>query len=113
NQAFVNKYLGGMSPLGERVRVMKFPAWAAPAETRTPWFEIVGVFADFRNRGVEVPPAPDLNIPYTVGAIQSLGFTLRTAVDPLRLGKSAQQILWSLDKELFVNFNNTTVKEDL
>ena len=113
NQAFVNKFFGGMSPLGERVRVMKVPAWIGAADTRTPCFEVVGVVGDFRNRGPEAAAAPELYIPYTVGGIQAVTFTLRSEVDPRLLAKSVQQIIWSMDKELFVNRDPGIMKHNI
>ena len=54
NEAFVNKYLQGMSPIGTRIRGA---AW-----TGTGWAQIVGVVGDERD-DLTAPPYPEFYVP--------------------------------------------------
>lgn len=54
NQAFVSKYLGGVDPLGQRLRIGD--------GKNGPWATIVGVVSDYRNAGPMRPAQPEIVI---------------------------------------------------
>ncbi len=45
-------------------------------------FEIIGVIADAKNRGIQDPPGPEMFIPYTVTGAFERGILVRTRGDP-------------------------------
>src|SRR5271169_2776764 len=64
NQTFVRKYLPNESPIGRQIRITKLSEFGD--KVADPTFEIVGLVADVKNRGVQDPPGPEIWIPYTV-----------------------------------------------
>jgi putative ABC transport system permease protein len=56
NQTFVNRYLQGADPLGQRLAI------GSPDRQR-PWTTIVGVVADYRNSGATQPVRPEIFVP--------------------------------------------------
>jgi len=65
NQAFVKKYFGKENPLGQMVRIKNLET---DREYPIPnaMFEIVGVTADAKNRGIQEDPQPEMFIPYSI-----------------------------------------------
>ncbi|MGB6986296.1 MAG: ABC transporter permease [Candidatus Aquilonibacter sp.] len=59
NEAFVNKYLQGTSPIGARIRGA---AWTGTAVRKAGWAQIVGVVGDERDN-LAAPPYPEFYIP--------------------------------------------------
>jgi putative ABC transport system permease protein len=49
NEAAARRFFPDSDPLGRRLRI----------DTDDPWVEIVGLVADYHNRGLETPPAPE------------------------------------------------------
>ena len=113
NQTFVNRFFGGMRPLGERVKVKQFLPWGGTVGVKNPWFEVVGVARDVRGGGPEGPIVPQIYIPYTLGGTRLVTFTMRSAGDPANMAKAVQQIIWSMDKELPVSFDPGTFRDGL
>ena len=64
NQIFAKKYLGKVSPLGQRIRLAELANF--PDKVEDPWFEVIGVVKDARNQGLQDPPLPEAWVPYTV-----------------------------------------------
>jgi putative ABC transport system permease protein len=64
NQTFVKKYLGKMSPLGQRIRLAELANF--PDKVEDPWFEVIGVVKDAKNQGLEEAPMPEAWVPYVV-----------------------------------------------
>ncbi|MCA1652353.1 MAG: ABC transporter permease, partial [Acidobacteria bacterium] len=56
NQTFVNRYLPGAEPLGQRLMI-------GSPERERPWTTIVGVVADYRNSGATEPVRPEIFTP--------------------------------------------------
>ncbi len=80
NLAFVRRYLPGLEPLGERLRLA---AAGAPAQ---PWAEVVGVVNDFELGAVEekeIPPAVFLAIRQAPRT--SIALVARTHIEPALL----------------------------
>jgi hypothetical protein len=62
----VRKYLRNGNPIGQQVRVAELERFANPVKDA--WFEIVGVVADVKNRGLQHPIEPEVWLPYTTTA---------------------------------------------
>jgi putative ABC transport system permease protein len=95
NQAFVRKYFANENPIGQRVRVAELESFPAPV--KDPWFEIVGVVADVKNRGLQQPIEPEVWVPYTVTTSAGSGILVRTAQEPLSMMNVVRQEIWATD----------------
>ena len=65
NEAFMRQYLAGSGPLGRSVKVLK-RSQARPDFGEPLVVEVVGVSRDVRSFGLEVPPLPEIFLPYSV-----------------------------------------------
>jgi len=67
----------------------------APLDT---YFEIIGVTADAKNRGLQDPPLPEAFLPYSITGSFERGVLVRTSVEPLLLLMSVRKEIWSVDR---------------
>ncbi len=88
NESFVNTYLHGRRPLGQRVR------------TGTDWTPIVGVVGDLHGEALEQKPLPELFYPYSQGFGNAVGFAIRGKVPGSALIPSVRAALHQLDPTL-------------
>jgi putative ABC transport system permease protein len=97
NQTFVQRHLGGASPLGRTIIVKTSfgPRFVLGGE-----FEIVGVVADAKNQGIQEPSAAEVVVPYGVGSAFSRGIVVRTAGTPLGALEGIKREIWSVDRGL-------------
>jgi putative ABC transport system permease protein len=93
NQTFVNRYLAGVDPIGQRMKV------GSPDRPR-PWITIVGVVADLRNNGLTQPVRPEIYTPVRQQTAWNQLFVLvRTDVAPAALLPTIRQTVSALDAE--------------
>jgi putative ABC transport system permease protein len=95
NQTLVNKYLQGENPIGREVRINQLADFED--KVAEPVFEIIGVVADAKNRGLQDPAGPEIWIPYTVTGSAFRGILVRTAKDPLTMLKAVRHEVWATD----------------
>src|SRR5437660_11269962 len=81
NQTFVKKYLGNENPIGRQVRIAQRAEF--DDAVKEPTFEIIGLVADAKNRGLQHPPEPEFWVPFTVTGSPCRGILVRTAKEPL------------------------------
>jgi putative ABC transport system permease protein len=105
NQTFAHKYLGEENPLGQRVRLAQL--LTAPDPVADPWFEIIGVVADAKNRGLQDPSEPEVWIPYTLTGSFSRGVLVRTAGEPLAMLNAVRQEIWATDRSVALTLTGT------
>jgi putative ABC transport system permease protein len=105
NQTFVRKYLPGENAIGQRVHLLEMESFPDPVHDA--WFEIVGVVADSKNRGVQEPVDPEVWAPYTVTASGARGMLVRTAQNPLTLLNSVQHEIWVTDSGVALAYSAT------
>jgi putative ABC transport system permease protein len=105
NQTFVRKYLPGENPIGQRIHLLEMESFPDPVHNA--WFEIVGVVADGKNRGLQEPIEPEVWAPYTVTASSARGILVRTAQDPLTLLNSVQREIWATDSGVALAYSAT------
>jgi predicted permease len=79
NQTLASRYFGHENPIGGRIRVSLLST--AGEKMADPVFEIIGVVADIRNRGLEMPTEPEVFLPLTITNIGFPGILIRTASD--------------------------------
>lgn len=98
NEATARKFWPGVSVVGRRLRPNSSRADA-------PWFTIVGVVADVKNRGLDRPADTELFFPYRVAPFNGLllqvpNIVLRTAGSPLSFAAAARRAIANIDPSL-------------
>jgi putative ABC transport system permease protein len=105
NQTFVKKYLGNENPLGRQVRIAQLTEFDDPV--KDPVFEIIGLVADVKNRGLQEPIEPEIWVPYTVTGSAFRGILVRTAREPLTMLNAVQREIWATDANAAVTLSGT------
>jgi len=87
-------FYGNQSPIGRRIR--------EDAGPNAPWYTIVGVAADVKNRGVDKPTGTELYFPYSQvdGGIRALFLAIKTSGDPRRILPAVRKQVAELDPTL-------------
>ena len=101
NRTFVEKYLGAADPLGRTVR-FKILETAQPGAIENAVFEIVGVVADAKNRGIQEAPDPEAFMPYTVTGAFERTLLVRTAGPPAAMAETVRREVWKVDRGVAV-----------
>jgi len=95
NQTFQRRYFGTQDPVGQKIRLNELKDF--PDAVSEPWFEVIGVVSDARNRGLLEPIDPEIWIPYTVTGSAMRGILVRTTNDPMSVAKSVAREIWAID----------------
>jgi putative ABC transport system permease protein len=106
NEAFARKYLRGENPIGALIHVPQLETLAV----RDARFEIVGVIADAKNQGLQLPVEPEIWIPYTVtgDSVSGVRFLLvRTAQAPLAMMNAVRHEIRATDAGVAFAFPDT------
>ncbi|HKU75790.1 MAG TPA: ABC transporter permease [Pyrinomonadaceae bacterium] len=91
NETFVKKNLGGQNPLGRRV-VINMKDDNVPSE-------IIGVVADHKHLGLDVPVEPVAYWPHPELVYSGMTLMLRTRNDAGALGPAARNVIKNLDPQ--------------
>jgi putative ABC transport system permease protein len=105
NQTFVRKYFANENPVGQRMHLTDLESFPDPVHDA--WFEIVGVVADGKNRGLQQPVEPETWVPYAITASAARGILIRTAQDPASLLTSVQREIWATDSGVPLAYSGT------
>lgn len=105
NQTFVKKYLGSENPIGRQVKIAQLAEF--DDAVKEPMFEIIGLVADAKNRGLQDPPEPEIWIPYTVTGSAFRGILVRTASEPLSMMNAVEHEIWATDANVALTFTGT------
>jgi predicted permease len=105
NQTFVRKYLPAENPIGRQVRIARLGEFED--KVADPTFEIIGIVADAKNRGLQDPPEPEIWVPYTVTGSAFRGVLVRTAQEPLSLLEPLRHEVWVTDSNVALTFTGT------
>ncbi len=93
NQTAARKFWPGKDPVGTRFRSDDD---ANPQQ----WITIVGIVADVRQAGLDVPPRPEIYMPYDQhGFFAPSYLAVHTASDPMALAKAVREQIWAVDKD--------------
>jgi putative ABC transport system permease protein len=96
NQAFADKYLHGVNPLGQKAAIyMK-----SLSETELQPSEIIGVVGDVHQMGLDTVPEPTVYWPHPELVMSGMTILVRTANDPRLIAPAARAALQQLDPEL-------------
>jgi putative ABC transport system permease protein len=105
NQTFVKKYLGNENPIGKQVRIAQLAEFEDAV--KEPVFEIIGLAADVKNRGLQDPVEPEIWLPYTVTGSSFRGILVRTAKEPLTMLNAVEHEIWATDANVAVAIAGT------
>jgi putative ABC transport system permease protein len=105
NQTFVKKYLGNENPIGKQVRIAQLAEFEDAV--KEPLFEIIGLVADVKNRGLQDPVEPEIWVPYTVTGSAFRGILVRTAKEPMTMMNTVQREIWATDSNVALTFTGT------
>jgi predicted permease len=97
NNTLVKRYFGTEDPIGRHVKLSSLETLPEGAVANA-LFEIVGVIADVKNRGIQDPPEPEVMIPYTLTGAFQRGIMVRTAGDPAGMLNSVRKEIWAVDR---------------
>ncbi|HEX4751107.1 MAG TPA: ABC transporter permease [Bryobacteraceae bacterium] len=110
NQSLVKKFFPDLDPIGQHIDIGTLAHLPQPVPN--PRFEIVGVVADFKNRGIRHPVSPEAYIPYTVSGLGGFEVMVRTAGNPEILSRTIEKEALILDASTVVR-HIRTVEEAL
>jgi putative ABC transport system permease protein len=99
NETFAKRYLAGLDPLAQRLRVERLVPGGGAASGSVEW-QIVGVMRDVRNGGPRNEPFPQIDVPFWQSPWPSALVSVRSSVEPAGLGETLTAIVQSLDPEL-------------
>jgi putative ABC transport system permease protein len=96
NQAFADKYLHGVNPLGQKAVIyMK-----SDAEAENQPSDIIGVVGDVHQLGLDTAPEPTVYWPHSELVMSGMTILARTSNDPLALLSTIRNQVQQLDPEL-------------
>jgi len=96
NQAFADKYLSGVNPLGQKAVIFM----KSLEESKNPASEIVGVVGDVRQMGLDTPGEPTVYWPHPELVYDEMAVLVRTSNDPLASVAPVRAELRQMDSEL-------------
>src|SRR6266581_1514639 len=105
NQTFVKKYLGNENPIGRQVRIAQLAEF--DDAVKEPMFEIIGLVADAKNRGLQDPVEPEIWVPFTVTGSAFRGILVRTAQEPMTMMNAVRHEIWATDASVAVTLTGT------
>ncbi len=101
NERLVARHLGGGDPIGRSVTLRLH---VDGGENVVQTFEIVGVVADARNRGVIDPTDPGIYLPSSAApAGFSQGVIVRAAASPAAVLPSIKREIWAIDRAIAIS----------
>jgi putative ABC transport system permease protein len=95
NQTFQRRYFGKDNPIGQKIQFNGEQHF--PQEIKDKWFEVIGIVADARNRGLQEPIDPETWVPYTVTGSAMRGILVRTTNNPATIVKAVAKEIWATD----------------
>ena len=95
NQAFVDKYMSGMNPLGQKI-VIYMKSLNDDADQTS---EIIGVVGAVRLMGLDGPAEPTVYWPHPELVYSRMSLVVRTSSDPMSLVSAARSAIRSIDPD--------------
>ena len=105
NQTLVNSFFGKEDPIGKSIKFNLLDTM--PESPKDAYFEIIGVVADAKNRGLQETPQPEAFMPYSVSGAFERGVLVRTAVEPLSMLRDVRREMWSVDRGVALTLTGT------
>jgi len=105
NEALVKAYFGKEDPIGQKIKFNEFDEM--PQSHKDWYFEIVGVVADAKNRGLQLDIEPEAYLPYSVTGAGERGILVRTGVEPMSMLTLVRREIWAVDRNVALTFTGT------
>ena len=105
NDSFVKTYFKNEDPIGQKIKFNLFDE--LPQSTKDQYFEVIGVVADAKNRGLQQGIEPEAYIPYTVTGAMERGVLVRTGVEPMSMLMLVRREIWAVDKNVALTLTGT------
>ncbi len=105
NETLAKAYFGKQDPIGQKIKFDLFDE--LPQSTKDRYFEIIGVVADAKNRGLQESIEPEAYIPYSVTGAMERGIMVRTGVDPMSMLMLVRREIWAVDRNVALTFTGT------
>jgi putative ABC transport system permease protein len=112
NQSLGRKFFGTEDPIGQ---TLKFTLLGQKSRTpRLADFEIIGVVADMRNRGLKNLPMPEAFVPYTIPELRKGGGILVRTTETSSIWMGLRRQAWFVQRGLTLGRSGTleTILED-
>jgi predicted permease len=93
NEALAKRYWPNEDALGKRI------TFSDPRKPDPKWITIVGIVRSIRHRGLDVDPAPEYYLPYSLDTEQSMVLVVRSAQDPRSLASAIRREIQSIDPD--------------
>jgi putative ABC transport system permease protein len=93
DESFTRRYWPGGNALGKRIKY-------GSGNSGWPWMEVVGVVADTRHFGLDVPIEKGMYRPFIQEPMRSQTLLVKTVSDPRQLVDRVRQEIWSIDPHL-------------
>lgn len=101
NQTLAREFFGKEDPIGQSIRFKDLEMYAD--WPRDAYFEIVGVIEDTKNHGLQDPPRPEADFPFTlITAAGPRGILVRTALDSDVVLTSVRREISAVDTDVIV-----------
>jgi ABC-type antimicrobial peptide transport system permease subunit len=106
SQLLATRFFGAEDPLGRSIKIKMLES-LPEGKVEKPVFEVIGVVSDARNQGIQDPPLPEMNIPYTMTGAFDRALLVRTATSPLGLVNTVRREIWAVDRNVALTFTGT------
>ncbi|HEY7502039.1 MAG TPA: ABC transporter permease [Vicinamibacterales bacterium] len=106
NQTLATRYFGTEDPIGQQIKLNLLETMA-DGKVANPMFEIIGVVADAKNRGIQDPPGPEVFVPYTTTGAFERGILVRTHGEPGAMLQSVKREIWAVDRGVAITLTGT------
>lgn len=94
NQTAARRFWPGEDPVGTRFHRERDDSKPQP------WITVVGIVGDVRQAGLDVPPRPEVYLPYQQHDFFRPSYlAVRTTGDPLALANAVREQVWAVDKD--------------
>jgi len=105
NDALVKAYFGKEDPIGQKIKFNMLDE--LPQSTKDQYFEIIGVVADAKNRGLQQSIEPEAYVPYSVTGAMERGILVRTGVEPMSMLMLVRREIWAVDRNVALTLTGT------
>jgi predicted permease len=93
NRTMAGKWWPGEDAVGRRFKVGSY-------EEKSPWITIIGIVADSRQAGIDVPARAEMYLPYQQQEFYAPSYlAVRTTGDPSKMAETIRQQVWEVDSE--------------
>jgi predicted permease len=116
NETFAQRYLNGSDAIGQQLRTDAVKNDGRPASISSPhsaeWRQVLGVVGDYRNDGLERPPAPTIFVPYSTFMWDRTQFLIRTVGAPEEILRPLRSAVHVFNPGQRISGNKISTLED-